>query len=950
MEKLWVGSDDVFFQAVFAYLKRKFEVRFTALAAMQNNTEKSIYHESIVALENVHEVLRKIENSAAPTREDYEKACKENNEKQKQDIIDFYKKLVILNDQEFDAFQNFRRHYWFDSTISRYSVFLDEYLVLDADEDRRSEIIRSDKGEQKKSFDKLSRVARAWEQQRFDANNLFQFIEGYQAMLSLSSLPTDHRRYQSIKESIDQQNDLYVKLVGAYEDLTATVQQIGVSVVDIIVPYNLRSYESRPEFLSTELFAKVVLKLEEAFRHDDGILLFVNHAHVRNNHHFVLSYLVIYKAKNYKNPTKVFDWIQARVRWIVGEVYDRVKVVNRETMLKSLYPEETFVGVLSSKKQKMAFRDKFLRYFMSSIFLVHLDEGEELVYWKMLKNITLNDYIFYKEKIYIDDEKIEQKANNSKNQIDDQVCDELSITHLRELVDHVQVDHFFSNKDLPTAVISQLELIKFLYRQQSITTVRESAIENLIKIEAFLMRLLYLPVYEFSKAYQQKDFERVPKFNKLSLVFQQFVLILKMDCFARGALLPRELNSKAIHFVNQFRYSRKKERRSLRKGRDFLKKNYRISETYALKRNLETYKCKLRSLVQYEQKAMQKYDKKRESIQEYLAQIFKKDVVILRFIFKCGQLGSSEVKLFNDMFTDYSNNLKRRYTAGFRLAGQVGIYIPHRQEHYIDATLIFQNDQQISDAMKAKRDIEKLKDEVARYWENYVENKWDQIQWHQKKQKNSKFKSEINPFRCFANHRLSAWSEAVVKTEPSLDRYMVEIFQGQSKIQKLCIEKIASYYAYSPVILVEATEYKSMPRTSCLILGRVREPRQKIASMDDSNSYLEQQENPEIEDVKLETNTETAAQPAVLLPAQAKIVTEPNVNILSVKQAYDEQVANKELLQDTESNELDKSITLTINLEEEHGEPIEENMKMDGKIEVRRKQVFAKPIRNRSKG
>jgi hypothetical protein len=240
---------------------------------------------------------------------------------------------------------------------------------------------------------------------------------------------------------------------------------------------------------------------------------------------------------------------------------------------------------------------------------------------------------------------------------------------------------------------------------------------------------------------------------------------------------------------------------------------------------------------------------------------------------------------------------------------------------------------------------------VARYWENYVENKWDQIQGHKKKQKNSKFQSEINPFRCFANHRLSAWSTAIVKTEPSLDQYMVEIFQGQSKIQKLCIEKIASYYAYSPVILVEETEYKSMPRTSCLILGRVREPRQKIASMDDSNSYLEQQENPEIEEVKLEANanTETAAQPAVLSPDHAKIVTEPNVNILSVKQAYDEQIANKELLQVIKSNELDKSITLTRNLEEEHEEPIEENMKMDGKVEVRRKQVFAKPVRNRSK-
>lgn len=835
MEKLWVGSDDAFFQAVFAYLKRKFEVRITAFTAMQNNTEKSIYHESIVALESVHEVLRKIENSAAPTREDYEKACNQNNEKKKQDIIDFYKKLILLNDQEIDAFENFRRHYWFDSTISRYSVFLDEYIVLDAEEDRHFKIERGNKVEQKKSFDKLSRVARAWEQQRFDTNNLFQFIEGYQAMLSLSSLPTDHHRYKSIKESIDEQNDLYLKLLGAYDDLTATVQQIGVSVVDIIVPYSLRSYESRPEFLSTELFAKVVVKLEDAFANDDGILLFVNHAHVRSNHHFVLSYLVIYKAKNYRNPTEVFEWILARVRWIVGEVYDQVKMINREAMLKSLYPDETFVGRLSSKKQKIAFRDKFLRYFLSSIFLVHLDEGEELGYWKMIKNITLNDYKFYKQKIYIDSEVIDRP----KKQIYDHEDDKPNIMYLSELVSDLQADQFFSNKDLPTESISHLELIKFLYKQQGIST-EYRTINDLIKIEAFLMRLIYLPIYEFCKAHRQKDFERAPKFTKLSLLFQQCLLILRLKDIKDH--LPTELHSKAIHFVD---YSKL-----------FFKKEYGICQIDDLKQDLENYKRKLRLTVQNEQKALQKHDKKRASIQNYLAQIFKMDVVILRFIFKCGQLGSGEAKQFNNMFLDYSNNLKRRYTAGFRLVGHVGIYIPHREKHYIEATLIFQNDQQITDAIKVKRDIEKLKDEVARYWENYVENKWDQIQKHQKKQKNSKLKSEINPFSCFANHQLSAWPIAVVKTEPSLDRYEVEIFQGQTKIQKLCIEKIASYYAYSPVILVGKREYELMPRKSCLILGRLRDPRQKITSVDDSNTYSELYEKPNVVKTVSETNIE----------------------------------------------------------------------------------------------
>jgi hypothetical protein len=48
-------------------------------------------------------------------------------------------------------------------------------------------------------------------------------------------------------------------------------------------------------------------------------------------------------------------------------------------------------------------------------------------------------------------------------------------------------------------------------------------------------------------------------------------------------------------------------------------------------------------MIQHEQKLLKKHDKKRVSIQEYLVQIFKKDVVILRFIFKCGQLGSAKL-------------------------------------------------------------------------------------------------------------------------------------------------------------------------------------------------------------------------------------------------------------------------------------------------------------------
>jgi hypothetical protein len=68
-----------------------------ALSVMQKNTAVCIYHETIVALESIHEVLRKIENGSAPTREDYENAIKNQDETESLAISDFYKKLALVD-------------------------------------------------------------------------------------------------------------------------------------------------------------------------------------------------------------------------------------------------------------------------------------------------------------------------------------------------------------------------------------------------------------------------------------------------------------------------------------------------------------------------------------------------------------------------------------------------------------------------------------------------------------------------------------------------------------------------------------------------------------------------------------------------------------------------------------------------------------------------------------
>ncbi len=801
VQKLWLGSDEEFFQRVFAYLKSKFEVKFSALNATQKNMGKYIYHESIVALESVHEVLRKIENGSAPTREDYEEALKQNNDGRQKEIIDFYKKLALLNDSEFDAFEHFRRFYYFDSVISSYSVFLDQYVNPDFNEDKYPRIDRNNNLGKNITNDKLSRMVGAWDKKNFNANMVFQFIEGYQAWLSLPppSAEIVKDRYHSIRETINQQNDLYKKLLRDYEELNTNVNKIGISVVDIVLPYSLGDGD-HSELLSTQQLVGFINWLEYAFSRDQGLLFIVNHAYARSSNYFVLSYLFLYNAKIHKNSTALSILIKESIYRFFKGNDEQVKVINREGMIKKLYPNETFTGVLSSKKEKEAFRDKFLKYFLSSIFLINFEKDEDLEYLEASRNLTLNNYRFYKEKILNDAHVAEYKFAASEEEKEKKP----RITHLSQLVGRrIEKDKFFGNKELPKDAISQLQLMKFLYMQQGIEKMSERTINDLMRVESFLMRLMYLPVYEFSKTYTQRDFYPTPAFAKLSLLFQQFLLILEMRCFENEKVLPKKLISKAISFIDCFSY--------------YLEKNYKIHEIANLKKDLERYKNgQLRSMIQEERIALRKCSKKAESIQEYLVKVLDKDAVILRFIFKCGNFEQHEANKFDEMFRDYTNNLKRRYTEGFRLEGYVGAYIPHGYEHYIDATLIFQNDK------NTDNNIRYLKASVAQYWRNYVENKGKQIQEYKKRQKNSKLQSDANPFSCFENQQLIARSIEIVKTEAVLNQSYVEIFQGQKKLQKLFIEKISLYYAYSPMILVVPDDYELLPRKNCLILGRVR--------------------------------------------------------------------------------------------------------------------------------
>lgn len=404
MRKLWSGTDEVFFQNLFAYLKRKFPYRLSAMELMQKDTSVNIYHETIVVLEQIHEVLRKIGDGSAPDQDDYENAVKTGNNDQVQEIIEFYKKLALIpNSESSTAFKNFYRMYYGDTLIRNYSYFLEQY------DDLYEEFRRSN----------------TWTPQTFQKDRVFKFIEAYQASLLQEKVLSS-----SIQEDIERQNQLYDQLMRDYDELVQRNVKIGVSVFDIVLPGGLISSGTTREMSSRSFLFEVISSLNHAFKNNDAILMQVNHANLISGNNFIISYLLVYKATIYESPRQLIEFTQSAIFEIVERRFvDRLKVIDRENMLKKLYLDEVFVGRLSSKKEKLVFRNKFLKYFLSSMFLLNLDKDSQFQEQEDLRGELFNTYRFYKEKIYHP-----REAPKHKEHIEKDPVQKNTIEYLHELV------------------------------------------------------------------------------------------------------------------------------------------------------------------------------------------------------------------------------------------------------------------------------------------------------------------------------------------------------------------------------------------------------------------------------------------------------------------------------------------------------------------------------------
>lgn len=798
MKPLWLENSEEFYLKLFAYLKRKFPYRFKAVQLVgQNTTDVSIYHETIVALEQVHEVVRKIANRSAPTRDDYDTALKNNKAEQAQSIIDFYQKLIEVSVPKLgDAYNIFSRNYYWDSLLAHYVIFVDKNSAL------------------YKKF--LS--SRNSKKNTLDVDSFFSFIEAYQAAVDLK----EGEISPSLEQDIQGQNHAYKRLVADYDELAREGMQVGVSVFDIVLPSTLDPYVTRDEFLPRNFFFKVVRDLEDAFRHDDSVLMQVRHVHIAQKDKYVVSYLVLYKTSLHKTSQHFIRWCESILLQMWGQrSFDKyIRIFDHEALIKAVYPNNVFVGKLTAKQQ-YTFGNTFLKYFFSSIFLFRIDKDSNFENEEELKGLVLNSHQFWKEKIYIDHVKQERDSSTKK------AASNMIPKCLSDLLDECdidKIDKYFSRKNLADRARNRLRLLEYVYRQQSIHSIEPNLLEDLIRIEVFLARLMDDSIFEYAESSSADKFQKTPQMSKLSPLFQQFILVSQISCLISEKDVRIELRTPALIFIHQFS--------------DFFSKYYMLPSLYELRRDLNKYRrVELKYNFKEESECLRKAESNKASIQNYLEQILKKDVIVMRFVFGCNRVRDG--RLFDEMFRDYIENLKRRYTAGAKLIGHVGAYVTCDRKHSIDATLLFE--------FNEYKEIgpEKLEEDIIRYWTQYASIKVDQIKDFN--ERHGQLDKVIhNPFEEFIGRALTALSVAIVKTENLLNDTYIEIRQGQNKVIKLLVQCLAEFYAYCPMVLMNQDDLKYLPRKNYLILGRIRtkntKKREKVLKSIESASTIESTE------------------------------------------------------------------------------------------------------------
>ena len=106
-------------------------------------------------------------------------------------------------------------------------------------------------------------------------------------------------------------------------------------------------------------------------------------------------------------------------------------------------------------------------------------------------------------------------------------------------------------------------------------------------------------------------------------MLQQFSLVSQLSCLINEKNLDIGLRTQAVRFTHQFL--------------DFFNEDYLLSNLDELRQHLNEYRRdELKPNLKEEAARLKKAESTKASIQNYLEQILKKDVIVMRFIFITG--------------------------------------------------------------------------------------------------------------------------------------------------------------------------------------------------------------------------------------------------------------------------------------------------------------------------
>ncbi|MHA3049961.1 hypothetical protein [Acinetobacter sp. ANC 4639] len=821
---------------LFKVLKKRYHVKLSSVGVNQKIIT-GVFYETICMLENLENTLKKIHSGAYPTREEFSNPKSEQRQKE---IIGFYQSLCV--DKKILKYA--QGIYSFSKDIQAFIKYLrkNENPFLKAD-------------------------GKAWAQNNFPANFVFDFVEKYvlfheqvvkegEDPIQISRLTEIETTQQDEKSgSADQpvkidskKNDIheltpaiYKRFYDAVTDLKMLLdkhQQLYVLCLDIDFLPQEERVEKNPRALEERKLAI------QNFMHDldpryglirtySRLEIGINH---RLNHHVILLFKV--KKNSVIDPREIKAELEVIMEnrmavaddFLKSQKFDiNIRIRDFKDVIASLDTKFPKTNII--KARATLARQKFEYWILGYFFLVdiHLKPDLSLIIDSPYIDQHYLDGLVVED---IDSEEIETEPPHRKV-IDDRKSgrggdplEKLKAYDLDQSLEKV--------KNLPKTVAQELEQVVSLYSEYAqLFDWDKEHLKLLFLIEYFMRVIQHNHIEAFTCPHVSRDVIKNNPDKYLSYVAKLFVAIHQM--MVKGISDRREIQ------VNSWVGWRVKEFFELYDSCRHIHTNLLI--------NLDTYlkRFKIPFYNEIEKAESVKASKNSLEAKEYLKKMIKRDVFALRFEFSYVQAEHSTkqqaLEAFHLILTDFLKNLKRtKKLSTAKLVAYLGTRFFQDNQLHADVTFIFDAQELLDDDLKSEKMIQEVEGKIAVSLGKYLLTKQEKMDVYDNK------KAQTTQLR----HAIQAIDK--LKIQALSTDFPQPIKYHDKKALRAFIDKTISFYtthallctwkpALESLIDPENKEKSKLLNMKQFLKGRIIEPQKKSREKLKPDQHVEPMED-----------------------------------------------------------------------------------------------------------